>query len=105
MSTNILTDLNDSQIEAVAQADAYLNNAVLPTYTDIAGRLHTLNAVLKEQAEIYERTADHARGLNKLRENQNKILLSLLSKVQLYIDGGQYNAARDIVSGLIENRK
>ena len=31
--------MNSSQIEAVAQADAELNNAALPTYTELAALL------------------------------------------------------------------
>lgn len=42
--------LNESQIEAIAAADAYLNNVALPTYTDLKNVLEYMQSVVDAPA-------------------------------------------------------
>lgn len=45
------TDLNAHQIEAIANADAQTNNAVLPTYSELLNALNSLSvSVLSHEA-------------------------------------------------------
>ena len=44
---NATTPLNASQVEAVSVADAHLNNAAMPTYSDMARGLDELCAWLE----------------------------------------------------------
>lgn len=49
------TELNEHQIEAIANADAHTSNAVLPTYSEL---LNTLNA-LALNVLSHEQLAQH----------------------------------------------
>ncbi len=42
--------MNDSQIEAIANADAHASNAALPTYSELAALLRRVDEVLAVRA-------------------------------------------------------
>jgi hypothetical protein len=55
--------LNDSQTEAIEQADAYLNNAVLPTYSQMTTALNELAAYVRHGASPEAIAASAARAI------------------------------------------
>jgi len=55
--------MNTSQIEAIAQADAYTNNAALPTYSDAVSALRYLS----QQAALSDLPASNGARLEAER--------------------------------------
>lgn len=82
--------MTDTQAEAVANADAQLNNVGFTNYT--------------QTCEQIERMADSARNTLKLEGEIQAQLVKLLERARLYIDAGEHSAARQIIDSLITNR-
>lgn len=40
--------------EAIAQADAHLNNAALPTYSELLAALETIRSTLEDHPQVFE---------------------------------------------------
>lgn len=85
-----INELTQDKKDAITNVDKLLYDACLPTYTFVV--------------ESRNNCIESSRSIDKLDRENDEQLRKLLERVRLYIDGGQYDAARNIVNGLIGNR-
>lgn len=84
----MLNNLTDAQKEAVANADAHLNNVALPLYTEVV--------------EENQRALAHVMKARQHSQEVDHVTRTLLERTKVYVDDGELKDAKRLLQSLIE---